>query len=111
MDRKDSYTEVFLKAAGVEVDVKKTKDFKAIWWYSTREKDTGGLRMTDHCLEFVETKSEIKRLSETVRQERMAVKFLSENKKASLIGITNKKNLIFKVNENQFRISPNGTII
>ena len=60
MDRKDSYTEVFLKAAGVETDVKKTKDFKAIWWYSTREKDIGGLRMTDHCLEFVETKSEIK---------------------------------------------------
>ena len=60
MDRKDSYTEVFLKAAGVEADVKKTKDFKAIWWYSTREKDIGGLRMTDHCLEFVETKSEIK---------------------------------------------------
>jgi hypothetical protein len=60
MDRKDSYTEVFLKAAGVEADVKKTKDFKAIWWYSTRDKDIGGLRMTDHCLEFVETKSEIK---------------------------------------------------
>ena len=60
MDRKDSYTEVFLKAAGVETDVKKTKDFKAIWWYSTREKDIGGLRMTDQCLEFVETKSEIK---------------------------------------------------
>ena len=60
---------------------------------------------------ILETKSEIKRLSETVRQERMAVKFLSENKKASLIVITNKKNLIFKVNENQFRISPNGTII
>jgi hypothetical protein len=60
---------------------------------------------------ILETKSEIKRLSETVRQERMAVKFLSENKKASLIGITNKKNLIFKINENQFRISPNGTII
>ena len=60
MDRKDSYTEVFLKAAGVEADVKRTKDFKAIWWYSTREKDIGGLRMTDHCLEFVETKSEIK---------------------------------------------------
>jgi hypothetical protein len=60
MDRKDSYTEVFLKAAGVEADVKKTKDFKNIWWYSTREKDIGGLRITDHCLEFVETKSEIK---------------------------------------------------
>ena len=60
MDRKDSYTEVFLKAAGVEADEKRIKDFRPVWWYSTREKDCGGLRMTDQCLEFVETKSEIK---------------------------------------------------
>jgi hypothetical protein len=60
MDRKDSYTEVFLKAAGVETNEKLIKDFRGVWWYSTREKDTGGLRMTDQCLEFVETKSKIK---------------------------------------------------
>lgn len=60
MDRKDSYTEVFLKAAGVEVNEKLIKDFRPIWWLSTRGKDVGGLRMTDQCLEFVEEKSEIK---------------------------------------------------
>jgi len=60
MDRKDSYTEVFLKAADVETNEKLIKDFRGVWWYSTREKDTGGLRMTDQCLEFVETKSKIK---------------------------------------------------
>jgi hypothetical protein len=60
MDRKDSYTEVFLKAAGGDTSEKSIKDFRAIWWYSTREKEVGGLRMTDNCLEFVETKSEIK---------------------------------------------------
>ena len=60
MDRKDSYTEVFLKAAGADTSEKSIKDFRAIWWYSTREKEVGGLRMTDNCLEFVETKSEIK---------------------------------------------------
>ena len=54
---------------------------------------------------------EIKRLSETISQERMSVKFLSENKKARLIGITNKKNLIFKLNENQVKISPKGNIL
>ena len=58
-----------------------------------------------------ETRSEIKRLSETISQERMSVKFLSENKKARLIGITNKKNLVFKLNENQVKISPNGNIL
>ncbi len=60
MDRKDSYTEVFLKAAGVDINEKLIKDFRPIWWLSTREKDVGGLRMTDQCLEFVEKKSEIK---------------------------------------------------
>ena len=60
MDRKDSYTEVFLKAAGVEPNDKLIKDFRSVWWYSTREKEHGGLRMSDQCLEFVETKAEIK---------------------------------------------------
>ena len=60
MDRKDSYTEVFLKAAGVDTNEKLIKDFRPIWWLSTREKEVGGLRMTDQCLEFVEKKSEIK---------------------------------------------------
>jgi hypothetical protein len=60
MDRKDSYTKVFLKAAGVEVNEKTLKDFKLLWWYSTRGKETGGLRMTDQCLDFIENKAEIK---------------------------------------------------
>lgn len=60
MDRKDSYTEVFLKAAGVDTNEKLIKDFRPIWWLSTREKEVGGLRMTDQCLEFVQEKSEIK---------------------------------------------------
>lgn len=60
MDRKDTYTSVFLKAAGQPHDTEYVKKFRAVWWFSTRGKDVGGLRMTDQCLEFVETKSEIK---------------------------------------------------
>lgn len=60
MDRKDSYTEVFLKAAEVEITDKKIKDFRSIWWWSTRNKEVGGLRMTDECLEWLEAKAEIK---------------------------------------------------
>jgi hypothetical protein len=60
MNRKDSYTRLFLKAAGVDANEKIVNDFKLVWWYSTRSKDVGGLRMTDQCLEFVETKAEIK---------------------------------------------------
>jgi len=57
MDRKDTYTSVFLKAAGQPHDAEYVKKFRAVWWLSTRGKDVGGLRMTDQCLEFVETKS------------------------------------------------------
>jgi hypothetical protein len=60
MDRKDSYTQAFLKAAGKEHDEKTIKQFRSIWWYSTRGKDVGGLRLTDLGIEFVETQADIK---------------------------------------------------
>jgi hypothetical protein len=60
MDRKDSYSEVFLKAAGLPHDEKAIETVRAIWWYSTREKDSGGLRLTDPGIEFIETKADIK---------------------------------------------------
>ena len=60
MDRKDTYTSVFLKAAGQPHNAEHVKQFRGVWWFSTRDKDIGGLRMTDQCLEFVETYAEIK---------------------------------------------------
>jgi hypothetical protein len=60
MDRKDTYTSVFLKAAGHTCDDEHIKKLRPVWWYSTRGKDVGGLRMTDQCLEFVEKQAEIK---------------------------------------------------
>lgn len=60
MNRKDTYTSVFLKAAEQAHDESAVKKIRATWWFSTRGKDTGGLRMTDQCLEFVETQAEIK---------------------------------------------------
>lgn len=60
MDLKDTYTSVFLKAAGEELNEEKIKDYKGQWWYSTRDKSTGGLRMTDNCIEFIESSAEIK---------------------------------------------------
>jgi hypothetical protein len=51
---------------------------------------------------------EIKRLSSSISQERSALKFLEKNPNATLIGSTNKKNLLFKVGINEFKISTNG---
>lgn len=60
MNLKDTYTSVFLKAAGVETTDKTFKDYKAVWWWNFRDKETGGLRLTEQGLEFIESYSKIK---------------------------------------------------
>lgn len=60
LDRKDSYTRVFLKAADKNPDPETIKRLRSIWWFSTRPKSVGGLRLTDQGLEFVEVQADIK---------------------------------------------------
>lgn len=60
MDIKDTYTRVFLKAAGLEPDQNSIKHHRAIWWWSFREKSDGGLRLTDDALTFIQTDAKIK---------------------------------------------------
>ena len=60
MDRKDRFTSVFLKAAEFEDDDENIKKHKSIWWYSTREKSQGGLRLTEAGLDFIQNHSDIK---------------------------------------------------
>jgi hypothetical protein len=54
---------------------------------------------------------EIKRLSESLDQEIASRKFLNENKSASFVGKTNKKNLVFETNNKQIKVTPKGRII
>jgi hypothetical protein len=51
------------------------------------------------------------KLSESIEQELAAEKFLEENFGFSLIGKTNKKNLVFEKNNKQTKISPEGLIL
>lgn len=60
MDIKDTYTSVFLKAAGLETDPVTVKKYKTVWWYNQRNKESGGLRLTEHALEFIEKYATIK---------------------------------------------------
>lgn len=60
MDLKDTYTSVFLKAAGQTPNEDTVKNFRPVWWQNVRGKDHGGLRLTDQALEFIETHSQIK---------------------------------------------------
>lgn len=60
MDVKDAYTRVFLEAAGLNVDPITLKKYKSIWWWNIRNKDSGGLRMTEEALNFIEEYAKIK---------------------------------------------------
>jgi hypothetical protein len=73
------------------------------------EKEKKQIILTENRLKKI--KSEIKRLSESIRQERSAVKFLQTNTSAKLIGSTNKGNLVFECENKEYKISPKGEII
>jgi hypothetical protein len=57
---KDAYTKAFLQAAEIPVTEKTIKEYKAVWWWSFRNKSQGGLRLTDQALEFIEEHAKIK---------------------------------------------------
>lgn len=60
MDIKDTYTTVFLKAAGELADEETVKKFRPLWWFNVRNKEDGGLRLTEAALVFVEQRAQIK---------------------------------------------------
>jgi hypothetical protein len=63
--------------------------------------------------EKVKTKNykDIKDLSENIKQERAAFKYLENNPKSKLVGKTNKGNLIFNEGVVQTKITINGLVI
>ncbi len=63
---------------------------------------------------FSEVKKQMKeviRLSESIDQELSAKKFLEENSSAKIVGVTNKKNLVFENKGKQVKISPEGLLV
>ena len=55
--------------------------------------------------------NQVKNLSENIKQERIALKFLEKNPKSKFVGKTNKGNLIFDDNLIETKITINGTVI
>jgi hypothetical protein len=54
MDIKDTYTTVILKSKNEAVDQETIKKMRSLIWYNVREKDEGGLRLTDQGIKLVE---------------------------------------------------------
>ena len=55
--------------------------------------------------------TEVIKLSETIEQELAAQKFLQKNSSAKIVGLTNKKNLVFENKGKQVKISPEGLLV
>jgi len=54
---------------------------------------------------------EVQKLVESVEQKLASQKFLEENTKATIVGKTNKKNLVFENKGKQVKISPEGLLV
>ncbi len=60
MNTKDAYTRVFLQAANIEFTDDTVKKYSAVFWFSFRNKDQGGLRLTEQGLQFIQEHAKIK---------------------------------------------------
>jgi hypothetical protein len=59
VDIKTRYTDTFLRAADKEPTEEEIKKYRSIWWWNLRQ-DQGGLRMTEHAMQFIEEHAKIK---------------------------------------------------
>jgi hypothetical protein len=57
---KEQYTKVFLEAAEWNSDQESIEKYKPVFWYSYRDKETGGLRLTEKGLEFIVVNADLK---------------------------------------------------
>jgi hypothetical protein len=62
-------------------------------------------------LNRIEVKKEFVKLSESLAQLETANEFYKSNKNAKFVGKTNKENLVFVVENRQFKITPRGRIL
>ena len=59
MNWKETYTKVFLKQAGIAISESSLAEYMPVWWQNTREKDSGGLRLTEAGVLFLMEKIEL----------------------------------------------------
>lgn len=57
---KDQYTLLFLKSAGLDVSKNSIEEYGKQWWWNTRSKSHGGLRLTEQGINFIKGPADIK---------------------------------------------------
>ena len=53
MNWKETYTKIFLKNSNKSVNELTIREYMPQWWQNTRNKDSGGLRLTDEGYRFI----------------------------------------------------------
>ena len=53
MNWKETYTKIFLKELGKTVNDTTVKEYMPLWWKNTRDKGSGGLRLTEQGLDVL----------------------------------------------------------
>ena len=54
MNWKEAYTKIFLIELGQSISEANVKQYMPLWWQNTRNKDTGGLRLTETGYEMLQ---------------------------------------------------------
>jgi hypothetical protein len=55
MNWKETYTKIFLKQLGKSANEATLKEYMPTWWQNTREKEEGGLRLTEAGFDMLST--------------------------------------------------------
>lgn len=53
MNWKETYTKIFLSQLNKSTDAASVKQYQSIWWKNTRDKGSGGLRLSDEGYEAI----------------------------------------------------------
>lgn len=60
MTSKDTYTKIFLKQGDITLSDVNLKIYSRLWWQNNRQKDSGGLRLTEAGFDYLNRKLDIK---------------------------------------------------
>lgn len=53
MNWKETYTKLFIKELGQSITESSLKEYMPVWWQNTRNKNSGGLRLTEEGLKML----------------------------------------------------------
>ena len=73
MNSKYTFTKIFLKQSNIPISAVSIQEYMPLWWQNTRNKDTGGLRLTEQGFDFLQRKLDLRFYEIPLPQEKSIV--------------------------------------